>query len=294
MKSFIKLIRIKQWIKNSFVFVPILFSKHLFEYDYFSSVLLGFISFSIVSSIVYIFNDIMDCESDRSHPIKKNRPIASGAVSIKMGLLFAALLIAFDVFLLQYLNVKFATVQSVYFVLNVLYTLKLKNVVILDIMSISTGFMLRVVAGAAVINVEVSSWLILTTLFLSLFLGIMKRRSELTLFDESSNSTRKVLSEYSVSFTDHLASISAAGVIICYALYTVSDRTAAYFNTENLIYTTIFVVFGVFRFMYLTHLKLKGENAAEIMLTDLPMIINVILYVVFSIFIIYNAQVAVF
>lgn len=236
----------------------------------------------------------MDCESDRSHPIKKNRPIASGAVSIKMGLLFAALLIAFDVFLLQYLNVKFATVQSVYFVLNVLYTLKLKNVVILDIMSISTGFMLRVVAGAAVINVEVSSWLILTTLFLSLFLGIMKRRSELTLFDESSNSTRKVLSEYSVSFTDHLASISAAGVIICYALYTVSDRTAAYFNTENLIYTTIFVVFGVFRFMYLTHLKLKGENAAEIMLTDLPMIINVILYVVFSIFIIYNAQVAVF
>jgi hypothetical protein len=149
--------------------------------------------------------------------------------------------------------------------------------------------MLRVMAGAFVISVEVSSWLILTTMFISLFLGIMKRRSELVLINDDPNkNTRKVLASYSLNFTDQMSTIAAAGVIICYALYTVSERTMKIFNTDNMIYTTPFVVFGIFRYMFLVYMNKKGENTVEIMLTDIPMIINVILYIIAIVSIIYK------
>jgi hypothetical protein len=149
--------------------------------------------------------------------------------------------------------------------------------------------MLRVMAGAFVISVEISSWLILTTMFISLFLGVMKRRSELVLINDDPNkNTRKVLSSYSLNFTDQMATIAAAGVIICYALYTVSERTIKIFNTDNMIYTTPFVVFGIFRYMFLVYMNKKGENTVEIMLTDIPMIINVSLYIISIVLLIYR------
>ncbi|MGE5351031.1 MAG: decaprenyl-phosphate phosphoribosyltransferase [Acidobacteriota bacterium] len=285
--NYLRLLRVTQWIKNLFVFVPLLFSKNLFHENYFLLVLLGFLAFCLTSSAVYVMNDLFDVESDRLHPQKKTRPIASGQISERNAFITIVIL-AIGIFALSYkLNFTFILALVGYITLNVLYSVVLKHLVIIDIMSIAAGFMLRVLAGAYVISVYVSSWLILTTLFISLFLAIMKRRSELGLNPMEGGSTRKVLSEYSISFTEQMATISAAGVIICYALYSVSERTISYLHSENLVYTTIFVVFGIFRFMYLVYKKSKGENATEVMMTDVPMIVNIILYVLTAIYIVY-------
>jgi 4-hydroxybenzoate polyprenyltransferase len=289
MLNYIKLVRVPQWIKNFFVFVPLLFSQHIFNKAYFLPVLAAFFLFCLVSSIVYIFNDIVDIEADRSHPTKKDRPLASGVISIRGAVItiivFAAVLALF----LPSLNSHFRIFLLSYFLLNILYTFIFKHIVLLDIFSLAAGFMIRVLAGAVVISVEISSWLILTTMFISLFLGVMKRRSELVLVNDEPNKTsRKVLASYSLNFTDQMSTIAAAGVIICYALYTVSERTIKIFHTDNMIYTTPFVVFGIFRYMFLVYMNKKGENTVEIMLTDIPMITNVALYIIAIVSIIYR------
>lgn len=287
MKKYLQLIRTKQWIKNLFIFAPLIFSRQLTNVNDLFTVFLAFLAFSLSSSAVYIFNDINDIESDKLHPIKKYRPIASGELTIKIAIIIMVFLIGGIAVTMVLFNNSFIAVLISYILLNVLYTIKLKNVVIIDLMAIAAGFMLRVVGGAVVISVYISSWLILATLFISLFLAVMKRRSELDITQMDSPGTRKVLSEYSFNFIEQIVSISAAGVIICYALYTVSERTIREFNTEAMIYTTVFVVFGIFRFMYLVYKKSKGENATEIMLTDAPMIINILLYIISIIIIVY-------
>lgn len=289
LKNIIKLLRVPQWIKNLFVFVPLLFSLHLFDENYFVTTLWAFIIFCLSSSTIYIINDVVDAESDRAHPVKKNRPIASGAISKTNAILIAALLIIIIAVMLPNFNLHFIYFVAGFIILNILYTFSFKHVVILDVFSIAAGFTIRVLAGAVVISVPVSSWLVLTTMFISLFLGVMKRHSELQLVsDGNMTSTRKVLSQYSLNFADQMATIAAAGVIICYALYTVSERTVTVFNTENLIYTTPFVVFGIFRYMFLVYLNKKGENTTLIMLTDIPMILTILLYGLTTVLIIYN------
>jgi len=289
MLNYIKLVRVPQWIKNFFVFVPLLFSQHIFNMTYFAPVLSAFFMFCLVSSIVYIVNDIVDIEADRAHPVKKNRPLPAGLISIKNAVITVIIFAAILGLFLPALNFKFRIFLLSYFLLNIFYTFIFKHIVLLDIFSLAAGFMIRVLAGAFVISVEISSWLILTTMFISLFLGVMKRRSELVLTsDEPGKSTRKVLASYSLNFTDQMSTIAAAGVIICYALYTVSERTIKVFNTDNMIYTTPFVVFGIFRYMFLVYMIKKGENTVEIMLTDIPMIINVILYIISIVLIIYR------
>lgn len=287
--EYFKLIRIKHWIKNIFLFVPLVFSKHIFDVSYSSRIVIAFFAFSFLSSIVYIINDIIDRDSDRNHPQKKFRPLAAGTISINSAVATAVLLLIANTPLSVGLGFKFVAISGGYFALNVFYSLYAKNVVLLDLFCIAGGFMLRVIAGAFAIDVEISSWLLLTTMFLSLFLAIMKRRSELTLSDDSSTKpvTRKVLESYSINFTDQLAAVSSSAVIICYALYTMADRTIAAFRTANLIYTTPFVVFGIFRYMYLVHKQNQGENTTEVMLTDRPMIITTMLYLLVTVLIIY-------
>ncbi len=284
----IKLIRAKQWIKNFFVFIPLIFSKHILDGQYTGRILIGFLAFCFVSSVVYVLNDIADREADRVHPKKKFRPIAAGTISVAAAIIIAAILLAAYVALASTLGLAFLMTGIAYFVLNVFYSFYAKNVVLVDIFCIAGGFMLRVLAGAYAINVEISSWLILTTMFLSLFLGIMKRRSELTgVGKDKGSSTRRVLENYSIEFTDQLSTISASAVIICYALYTMAQRTVNAFHTEGLIYTTPFVVFGVFRYMFLVYKYDQGENTTDIMLTDKPMIITIILYCLATVLIIY-------
>jgi 4-hydroxybenzoate polyprenyltransferase len=288
-KNCFKLLRAPQWIKNFFVFVPLVFSQHLFELNYFLLVVAGFAIFCLVSSIVYILNDVIDVELDKQHPVKKFRPIASGIISARNALITALVLAVITGASLTEFKSGFAAAVVSYLILNIFYSFSFKHIVLLDIFSIAAGFMLRVVAGGLIINVPISSWLLLTTMFISLFLAVIKRQSELRLNNDESNSiTRKVLSSYSLDFTKQISTITASGVIICYALYTVSARTVSIFGTENLIYTTPFVVFGIFRYMYLVYMNNKGENTTEIMLTDLPMILNILLYILAVTLIIYK------
>ncbi|HCY77948.1 MAG TPA: decaprenyl-phosphate phosphoribosyltransferase [Ignavibacteriales bacterium] len=288
-KNYFQLLRVPQWIKNLFVFIPLLFSLHLFESEYFLLTFKAFIIFCLASSFIYIVNDIIDIKADSAHPQKKFRPLPSGKISIKSAWLTAVLIFVLLILLSLISPLEFIYFLAGFISLNILYSMYFKHIVILDIFSIAAGFSIRVLAGAAIIDVPVSSWLILTTMFISLFLGVMKRHSELEQITELERTpTRKVLAEYSLTFTNQIATVAAAGVIICYALYTVSQRTVSVFGTENLIYTTPFVVFGIFRFMYLEYLNQKGENTTQIMLTDVPMIVTVLLYGIATILIVYK------
>ena len=253
-KIYFNLLRIPQWIKNFFIFVPLVFSQHLFDQNYVKLSLLGFILFCLVSSSIYIINDLIDINEDKLHPVKKFRPIPAGLISKSKAVVLAAILAAISFSLLPFTNPYFSITVFSYFAITILYSAGLKNIVILDVFTIAAGFILRILGGAFIINVEISSWLMLTTMFISLFLAVMKRRSELKhVTGEDNSSTRKVLVHYSTDFIDQMSTVTSAGVIICYALYTVSQRTVSIFKTENLIYTTPFVVFGIFRYKLLTN-----------------------------------------
>ena len=287
--NYLKLIRISQWIKNFFVFVPLLFSQHLFDKDFFITALLAFVVFCLASSFIYVINDIIDIAADKAHPVKKNRPLPSGLISKQSAYIVAIVLAVVIIIVLLQLNEEFNVFVIAFVLLNIFYSFWFKHIVILDVFSIALGFSIRVLAGAVVISVPISSWLILTTMFISLFLGVMKRHSELILVAESENApSRKVLSQYSLNFADQMATVAAAGVIICYALYTVSERTLSSFGTENLIYTTPFVVYGIFRFMYLEYISNKGDNTTKIVFSDLQIILTVIIYTVTTVLIIYK------
>jgi 4-hydroxybenzoate polyprenyltransferase len=293
--NLIKLARPKQWLKNFFVFAPLLFSKHIFDPYYVINSLEAFFTFCLISSSVYIINDILDAEADRAHPKKKYRPIASGEISVKQALIFLAVLIFIIILSFFFQSGVFIFVIVLYFLTNLFYSLKIKSVVLLDVFFISFGFMLRVLGGAAAISVPISSWMVLTTIFISLFLAISKRRGELSQMVNLENieKQRPVLKEYSVEFADQLNTIAAAGTIISYALYTVSSRTLTTFGTEKLIYTTPFVIYGIFRYMYLMHKKNLGESPTSIVIKDIPILLNVICWFLACLLIIYNNKIPV-
>ena len=287
--NYLKLVRVPQWIKNFFVFVPLLFSQHLFDKDYLFTSLAAFVVFCLASSLIYVINDIIDIKADKAHPTKKNRPLPAGVISKRSALIVAVVLTAVIVILLPQFNKEFLYFVTAFVLLNIFYSFWFKHIVILDVFSIAAGFAIRVLAGAVVISVPISSWLILTTIFISLFLGVMKRHSELILVEESENApSRKVLSQYSLNFADQMATVAAAGVIICYALYTVSERTVSAFGTESLIYTTPIVVYGIFRYMYLEYISNKGDNTTKIVFSDLQIILTVLIYTITTVLIIYK------
>lgn len=287
----LELLRPKQWIKNFFIFAPLLFAGELLHFEILVKSLIAFFAFCGTSSIVYIINDILDKEADKVHKEKKFRPIASGVVTIKEALILAFILLIITLFLSSLQNKYFWLVLIIYFFLNILYSIWIKHIVILDVFFISAGFMLRVIGGAVAIWVPLSSWMILTTIFISLFLAISKRRAELVQGDEVNVvKQRKVLFHYDTVFLDQMNTIAATGTIICYALYTVSEKAVSTFHTENLIYTTPFVIYGIFRYLYLIHIKKLGENPANIFTKDLPMILNAILWFIISVLIIYKSK----
>jgi len=287
----IQLLRPKQWVKNLFIFAPILFSGLLTDLGVLLINIEAFLAFCLVSSAVYVINDISDVEADRAHKKKRFRPIASGDVSIPEARIVFVILLALAIAICFIMNVKFIIAIGLYFVINVMYTYFIKNVVLLDVFFISFGFMLRVAAGAFAIDVQLSSWMILTTIFISLFLGISKRRAELSQSDlENIPKQRKVLEQYSIVFTDQMNTIAATGTIISYALYTVSEKAVEAFHSDNLIYTTPFVIYGIFRYMYLIHKKNLGESPTQIVTKDPAIIINSVLWFVISFAIIYKSK----
>ncbi len=284
-KDYINLFRVPHWTKNLFVFVALIFSKNLTDLNKLLTVIWAFLLFSVVASAVYLFNDIVDYESDKRHPVKSKRPIASGLASRNAAFRWFFFLLGISIVASFEFDWKFQLILLGYFALNILYSVWLKKIVLLDLFSIAGGFILRTLAGAVVIDVYVSKWLILTTIFISLFLAVIKRRTELVFLE--GEGTREALKFYGVDFINQITAVTSAGVIICYALYTVAQRTVNIFHTEALVYTTIFVIFGIFRYQYLVYAKKMKENPLENLLKDFPSILNILFYIVSVILIIY-------
>ena len=282
------LLRPTQWIKNVFLFAPLIFSKHLFEPSFFWREIIAFAVFCTVSSIVYVINDIADREADKLHPIKRNRPLASGLLRLSDTVIIVIILLVFLSILTSYLSLRFWYTIALYGFLNIAYSFWLKQVVIVDVFIIAAGFMLRVLAGVFAIEVVISSWLVLCTLFVSVFLAISKRRGELILSgDTDSYASRPVLKQYDVTFLDQIMTIAASGMAISYALYTVAERTVSIFGTENLIFTTVFVLFGIFRYIFLMRKRKTDDNPMHLLLSDAPLVVNILLWFLTCVFIIY-------
>ena len=262
MSNYIKLARPHQWIKNFFVFGALIFSHEFLNINNVFKVFIAFICFCLISSTVYVMNDIVDVNKDRMHPQKKNRPIASKKVSVNQAKVLFIILLASSFIISFIFNWKLSIIIGLYFLNNIAYSFKLKNIVLLDVISIAVGFLLRIIGGGTIINVTLSSWLLLCTLFISLFLGLEKRKGEISSLKEDSSKHRKILDEYSIEMINDLSNIVCTGTIIFYALYTV----LAYKN-QYMVITNIFVIYGVFRYKYLSETKGCG-NPTEMILTD--------------------------
>lgn len=281
------MLRPRQWAKNAVIFAALLFSKTLTEPTHLMRSLAAFALFCAVSSAVYILNDILDLENDRRHPTKSKRPIAAGEISIASAAATGILLAGAALVLSWRLSPPFAMLASIYLISNLLYSLWLKRVVIVDVMVISSGFVIRAVAGGLVIGVEVSAWLILCTVLLSLFLGFTKRRQELAQLEGEAASHRAILREYSVAFLDQMISIVTAATVVAYFLYTLAPETRAKLGTPYLPLTIPFVLYGIFRYLYLVHQRNMGENPTGALYADRPLLINVILWAASAAIILY-------
>jgi len=273
--------RPKQWVKNVFIFAPMIFSLHMFQPAFILRSLLAFFLFSLITGAIYIFNDILDREKDRLHPEKKDRPIAAGRLSIASAAIFAAVLLSGVLALSAVVNREFFYISLFYAVLNLLYSLFLKSMVIVDIMVIALGFVLRVMVGAAINQLALFPWILISTFLLAIFLALIKRRQELLKMQgqESDKITRKTLLIYNVNLLDQMISISTATTLISYIMYVLSPDVQQKFHTAKLFYTVPFVIFGIFRYLFLAYAKGEGESPSEIIYTDLPFTVNIILWV---------------
>lgn len=277
----LKTMRPRQWIKNLMVYPAIVFSGHLSDLNELAAVTGGFFVFCLLSGAVYLINDIKDYDNDRAHPNKRFRPIASGALPIPearraaylLAILGLALSLALNV-LTEKVGLDFFGVCVAYLLLQTAYTQILKHVVILDVGCIAGGFVLRVLGGVAIINVPVSVWIIACTTLLALFLGFGKRRHELILLSEGAGEHRRILEEYSPYFLDQMISVVTACTVIAYSLYTMDPQTVAKLGTRHLPITIPFVVYGIFRYLYLVHQKEKGGSPSRVLISDKPLLIN--------------------
>jgi len=276
--ALLRSLRPAQWAKNAFVLAPLVFAHRLEEPRQLAAAALAFVAFCAASSAVYLVNDLADREQDRQHPVKRLRPIASGALPVPAAWVAALALAAAAALAATRLDPLFGACLAAYVALNLLYTFSLKHIVILDVMSISAGFVLRVMAGAAAIGVVVSSWLLLCTTFVALFLAFSKRRHELMLLAASAANQRRVLDQYSPTFLDQMINVTTASTVICYALYAVAPETAAKLGTPYLIATLPLVLYGIFRFLFLLYQRPGPRNPTEAILRDPPFLANLALW----------------
>ncbi|ABS40016.1 decaprenyl-phosphate phosphoribosyltransferase [Clostridium botulinum] len=282
-KGIIALMRPKQWIKNFFVFAAIIFSGNLTNEIILKNNIITFILFCLTSSTIYILNDIVDLEKDKKHPEKKNRPLPSGRVS-KSTAIIMNIVILFTVLFCSYkfVDYKIMYIYLLYIVMNIFYCFKLKNVVILDVMVITFGFVLRMESGSLATKVSVSPWLFLCTILLSLFLALNKRKSEIITLKDNRGSHRKILEEYSVELIDNMLTIVTPSILISYCIYTFSSV-----QSKRMMYTIPFVLYGIFRYQYLMNNHNLGGKPEDVFGKDKPFLVNMVLWVISVVVIIY-------
>ncbi len=281
-------LRPDQWTKNLIVFAALIFAVKLLDPAALANASAAFLIFCALSGAVYLINDVSDREQDRLHPIKKMRPIAAGDISPGTALTFAMVLSVAALAASFALRPAFGVAAAAYLALFVVYTRSLKHLVILDVMTIAIGFVLRAVAGGLVIDVHISNWLLVCTMLGALFLGLAKRRHEMTLLAEGAKGHRRILEEYDPYLLDQMIGVVAASTMVAYIIYCASPETRAYFGTEWMVLTTPFPIYGLFRYLYLVHRKSGGGSPSDMLIGDRPLLACVLLWGVTAIAIIYR------
>lgn len=288
MKHLLISLRPKQWIKNLVVFAGLFFSHNLGDTAQLAKAAAAFALFCLVSSSVYLINDVRDRDLDGRHPVKRMRPIASGRLTVLRALSAAAALSAFSLAASFLLSFRFGLTVAAYFCLMLAYILWLKRIVLLDIFAIAAGFVLRAAAGAVAIGVPISEWLLICVSMLSLFLVFTKRRQEATLEIMPPDGQRPGLSEYTPKLLDQMISIVAAATMVCYCLYTLSPETVEKFGSKHLIYTAPFVMYGIFRYLFLIYKRQAKESPEVVLLADPWLLGDVLLYALVSWYVVYR------
>lgn len=273
--NLLRLMRPHQWVKNAFVFTGLLFGHAWHNPLLVQHVIIAAIAFSFVSSAIYIINDIVDREQDKRHPNKQHRPLAAGSVSVPAAVILAIVLAASALLLSYMVSSTVLLIITAYAIMNLAYSLRLKHIVILDVFIIATGFMLRILAGTLGVGIPPSQWLLLCGLMVTLFLGFTKRRAEIIALTEDKTAHRKVLEYYSPVLLDKMIGITASGLILSYSLYTMNPDTIRTHGTSNLIYTVPFVMYGVFRYIYLLHHQSQGGDPSRDLMRDPHLLITV-------------------
>ena len=280
-------LRPEQWTKNLILFAALIFGQRLFDPAAVGRSLAAFLIFCALAGAVYLINDVSDREADRRHPLKRARPIAAGEVTPPLAVGSAGLILVAALALAFALQTTFGWIASAYVALFVLYSRVLKHVVILDVLTIAIGFVLRAAAGAAVIAVPMSQWLLVCTILGAMFLGLSKRRHELTLLAEAAPEHRRILEEYNPYLLDQMIGVVTASTLVAYMIYCTSPETTEKFGTTNLVLTTPFAIYGIFRYLYLVHQKGAG-SPSEVLLTDRPLVATIALWGLAVIAIIYR------
>ncbi|MBN1845815.1 MAG: decaprenyl-phosphate phosphoribosyltransferase [Sedimentisphaerales bacterium] len=282
--AYLAVMRPAHWVKNAFVLAPLFFSRQFRQPESCLRELIAAACFCLIASAVYIFNDLFDRREDSQHPVKRHRPIAAGSVPPVQAWVLLTCLAVVGVAGSVYLQMRFLLIVLVYLGLNVLYSLGVKHIAILDVMILSAGFVLRILAGSVAIRVQPSHWLILCTIMISLFLGFTKRRTELVAVERQAQTTRKVLQHYSVRFLDQAIAMVTGATIVCYALYTVDDHTLAVLGRpaggfSAMLITVPSVVYGLFRYIYLIYHDQESADPTTLLCRDVPTLINLLLWV---------------
>jgi len=295
MKHYIKLLRPKQWAKNLFLFIPLFFAGKMFDFDKIVILLGGFFAFSFLASSIYILNDYRDIEDDKKHPEKKFRPLAAGTVNKNISLLISFILAIAGFLIGYYLNPsgKFSFILGLYFVLNLSYSLGLKNISIVDILIVAAGFLLRVKGGSVLVNIETTSWLNIMTFLLALFMSIAKRRDDVMLKLETGTDMRKSIKGYSIEFLNTLLALFCAILIVSYINYTVSETGHRNFG-HRLYYTSIFVIAGIMRYLQITFVQNKAGSPTEILYKDRFIQVTLLLWIASFFVILYLKNVTFF
>lgn len=268
--SLLKLLRIKDWVKNLFLFIPLFFSGQLFDFTKFSSLILGFFAFSLTASSIYIINDYRDIEDDKKHPEKSKRPLASGTIRKSNAILLCFMLVIAGFALSYFANpkLKFAFVLGIYFLLNLAYSFGLKSIPILDIFIVAIGFVLRIKAGSVIANIEVSEWLNIMIFLLALFMAIAKRRDDILLGMSSGIDMRKSVKGYNLEYLSNIMSLICAVIIVAYFMYTMSSEVIIRLGTYRLYYTCIFVMAGVMRYLQIIFIDGQSGSPTNILYKD--------------------------
>ena len=289
LKHILLSMRPEQWVKNIFVFAGIVFSRKLLQPDILLGVCTGFFLFCLASSGIYVFNDLKDLTRDREHPEKSKRPLAAGLLDERVAWAASILLAVLPLTAAWMLDLSFFLILAVYLALNILYSIKIKHMVILDVMCIAGGFVLRVLAGTTLAGVEASEWMIACTAAIALFLGFSKRRQEITVRARGADHHRKVLSDYSIPFIDQMIGIASAATILFYVLYAISPDTIERFGSRNLMLTIPFVLYGIYRYLYLMHRREFNGNPGSTIFKDVPLVVNGMIWLLFVLFIVYRS-----